>query len=196
MQNFKSKQGKPWEYEGEMVMQAPKNPYSPSSGKSKMLSGSGYASSSGPYQAQVGDPYGDRFDTGDTNARFEQKIEEIIADINNGRMDGKIGEQMIFRLKEDQQKAKGDYVRNAYEMRPQNPAMAQRQAPRPYDARTGQSMGDTQLNQVYRNDAAMYRRMGGATDPRTIAQNPYLMNAQDKAFYDYNQAIKNAQSRF
>lgn len=166
-QNPFKKKRKPYEYQGEMVMQTPKNPYSPSRGKSRMLSGSGYASSSGPYQAQVGDPYGDRFDRSETNTKFEQTIEDIIAKINSGRMDGRSGEQMISRLRKDQQKAKGDYVRNAYKMRPQNPAMAQarsRMKPSytiaPYDARTGRKLSTTELNNFKQQQEALYNRMG------------------------------------
>ena len=56
----------------------------------------------------------------------------------------------------------------------QSPAMAQRRKPsRPYDARTGRSFSDTQLNNFYRNDAALYRQVGGAS-PNAVAQNPFL----------------------
>lgn len=56
----------------------------------------------------------------------------------------------------------------------QSPAMAQRRKPsRPYDARTGRSFSDTQLNNFYRNDAALYRQAGGAS-PNAVAQNPFL----------------------
>jgi hypothetical protein len=56
----------------------------------------------------------------------------------------------------------------------QSPAMAQRRrSSRPYDARTGHSLSDTQLNNFYRNDAALYRQVGGAS-PNAVAQNPFL----------------------
>lgn len=168
MQNFKER--KPYEYEGEMVMKAPKNPYSPSSGKSKMLSGSGYASSSGPYEAQVGNPYADRFDRSDANAQFEREIENIISAINNGLMDGKTGERQIFRLREGQQSAQNNYVRNAHQTRPQNPAKAQFNV---YGARTGGPVTGGQLDEMYRNDAAMYGQLGGSPMGGS-SRNPYL----------------------
>ena len=56
----------------------------------------------------------------------------------------------------------------------QSPAMAQRRrSSRPYDARTGHSISDTQLNNFYRNDADLYRQVGGAS-PNAVAQNPFL----------------------
>lgn len=56
----------------------------------------------------------------------------------------------------------------------QSPAMAQRRrSSRPYDARTGRSFSDTQLNNFYRNDADLYRQVGGAS-PNAVAQNPFL----------------------
>ena len=56
----------------------------------------------------------------------------------------------------------------------QSPAMAQRRrSSRPYDARTGNSYSDTQLNDFYRNDAYLYGQVGGAS-PNAVAQNPYL----------------------
>ena len=56
----------------------------------------------------------------------------------------------------------------------QSPAMAQRRrSSRPYDARTGHSFSDTQLNNFYRNDVALYRQVGGAS-PNAVAQNPFL----------------------
>ena len=131
-------------------------------------SGSGYASSSGPYQRQMGDPIGGRFDRSDTNIKFERTIEDIIDDINNGRMDGKKGEKMIFRLREDQQRAKNDYVRNAYKMRPQNPV---RRVGRQgvdgrtieigdWDARTGRKLSTTELNNFKQQREALYSQLG------------------------------------
>jgi len=166
MRNFRRRN--PYEYQGKIVMQAPKNPYSPSRGKSKMLSGSGsgYASSSGPYKAF--DPIGGRFDGSDTNIKFERTIEDIIDDINNGRMDGKKGEKMIFRLREDQQRAKGDYVRNAYKMRPQNPVrkVGRHGVAGPtitigdWDARTGRKLSTTELNNLKQQQEALYSNRG------------------------------------
>jgi hypothetical protein len=156
-----------------------------------MLSGSGY--SSAPYDIWAATPEAYKF-----SSRIED-LEELRIRINessnspNKNSDLRNIQRQINSIQEQNNEAFRSWHS---EIKPQNPAMAQRQAPRPYDARTDQSMGDTQLNQVYRNDAAMYRQMGGATDPRTIAQNPYLINTQDKAFYDYNQAIKKALSRF
>jgi len=186
MQNFRKRN--PYEYQGEMVMQTPKNPYSPSRGKSKMLSGSGYASSSGPYRRQVSDPYGDRFDRSDINTKFERTIEDIIDEINNGRIDGQKGEKMISRLREDQQKAKGDYVRNAYETRPQSPAKAQFNV---YNAKTGGLVTGNTLDQMYRNDAAMYRQLGGSSMGGS-SQNPYLMSSGDRSAFEANSKYQTA----
>ena len=163
-------------------MQAPKNPYSPSSGKSKMLSGSGYASSSGPYQAQVGNLYADRFNQSDDNSQFEKAINDIIDAINNGRMDGKIGEKQIFELRAQQQKAQNNYVRNAHKMRPQSPAKAQFTV---YDPRTGRPVTGDRLDKMYRKDAAMYGHMGGSPMGGS-SRNPYLMSDRDRAVFEDN----------
>jgi hypothetical protein len=180
---FKKKR-KPYEYEGDMVMQAPKNPYSSSSGKSTMLSGYGSASSSGPYQAQSVDVYGDRFDTSDLNKQFQRQIKDLIDAINNGRLDGKVGERQIFRLQEDQQSAKIDYVRNAHQTRPQSPARAQKKVTwSPYDSR-GRPVGGNQLNQLKQQDEAYQLRMGN---------NPYEYGS---ASYNYREATNPSRNTF
>tara|TARA_R110000796_G_C14479612_1_gene426522 strand:+ start:514 stop:1068 length:555 start_codon:yes stop_codon:yes gene_type:complete len=180
---FKKKR-KPYEYEGEMVMQAPKNPYSPSRGKSKFKSGSGYTSSSGPYQAQSGNPYGDSFDSSDVNTQFKQAIQDIIDAINNGSIDGKTGERQIFRLQENQQSAKNNYVRNSYETRPQSPAMAQKKVTwSPYDS-SGLPVSGTQLNQLKQQDEAYQLKMGN---------NPYEVGS---ARYNYHEATNPSGNSF
>ena len=147
------------------------------------------------YQAQSGNPYGDRFDRSGANTQFEREIEDIIAAINSGRMDGKEGERMIFRLREDQQSAQDNYVRNAHETRPQNPAKAQFNV---YDARTGGSFGGSQLDDMYQQDANMYGQLGGAPAGGS-SQNPYLMSSSDRAAFEanskYQEAIDNARKQ-
>ena len=157
-------------------------------GRSKVLSGSGYESSSGPYQAQSGNPYADRFDSSDANSQFEQAINDIIDAINNGRMDGKIGEKQIFELREQQQKAQNNYVRNAHQTRPQNPAKAQFNV---YDARTGGPVTGGQLDEMYRNDAAMYGQLGGSPMGGS-SQNPYLMSSSDRSVFEANSKYQTA----
>ena len=108
------------------------------------------ASSSGPYQAQVGNPYANRFNRSGDNSQFEQAI-----------------------------------------MRPQSPAMAQRRrSSRPYDARTGRSLSDNELNNFYRSEAEAYRRAGGSLmGGGVLSQNPYLMSLSDRS--SFNASSKN-----
>ena len=83
----------------------------------------------------------------------------------------------------------------------QSPAMAQRRKPsRPYYARTGHSLSDTQLNNFYRNEAALYRQVGGSPmGGGGSSQNPYLMSSSDRAVFNanskYQTAIDDARKR-
>ena len=140
------------------------------------------------YQAQSGNPYADRFDSSDANAQFEREIENIISAINNGLMDGKTGERQIFRLREGQQSAQNNYVRNAHQTRPQNPAKAQFNV---YDARTGGPVTGGQLDEMYRNDAAMYGQLGGSPMGGS-SQNPYLMSSSDRSVFEANSKYQTA----
>jgi hypothetical protein len=177
---FKKKR-KPYEYEGDIVMQAQKNPYSPSSGKSTMPSGYGSASRSGPFQARSVGIYGDRFDTSDINKRFQRQIEDLIDAINNGRLDGKVGERQIFRLQEDQQSARIDYIRNAHqarqdEIRAQSPARAQRLPTSSfYDARTGRPLTPSQIDRVRQQERDQMIQMG---------KNPYSIHSAEGKFWE------------
>ena len=77
----------------------------------------------------------------------------------------------------------------------QNPARAQRKTWRPYDARTGRSLSDTQLDQFYRNDAAKLKRTVGKINPNTIAQNPYL-KADESPYYRNQRDMKFEMANF
>tara|TARA_R110002153_G_scaffold134699_1_gene284125 strand:+ start:370 stop:1140 length:771 start_codon:yes stop_codon:yes gene_type:complete len=64
----------------------------------------------------------------------------------------------------------------------QSPAKAQFNA---YDARTGSSLSDTQLDKFYKNEAEMYRRAGGSLiDGGGSSQNPYLMSSGDRMDFE------------
>lgn len=117
-----------------------------------------------------------------------------------GNTTGKMQMQMPSRQPEGQSKGK-QQVRGMPQEFMQSPAMAQRRKPsRPYDARTGHSLGDTQLNNFYRNEAALYRQVGGSPmGGGGSSQNPYLMSSSDRAVFNDNSkhqtAIDDAQKR-
>ena len=74
----------------------------------------------------------------------------------------------------------------------QSPAMAQkRMRTLPYEARTGRSLSDTELNNFHRNDAALYRQVGG-TPMGGSSQNPYLMSNANRSIFEANSKYQTA----
>ena len=107
----------------------------------------------------------------DEQEHIESKYGKGFQGDPGGSATGKMQMQMPPRNKPQQKQGQPKGMPREFV---QSPAMAQRRRPsRPYDARTGHSLSDTQLNNFYRNDAALYRQVGGAS-PNAVAQNPFL----------------------
>jgi hypothetical protein len=183
---------KPHEYEGEMVMQAPQGPRQVrgSEGakyKSKMSAGPGYQSSpsdawgSTPeayeFDSRLQDLEDVKFELQNSGNYSESQLREIQRQVNS------ITEQRSVAFKDWYQKIKS-----------QSPAKAQFNV---YDARTGSSLSDTQLDNFHRNEAALYRQAGGSPiGGGGSSQNPYLMSEIDRSVFEdnskYQTAIDNA----
>ena len=182
---FKKKR-KPYEYQGEMVAQAPQGPRQVrrSEGakyRSKMSAGPGYQSSpsdvwdSTPeayeFDSRLQDLEDAKFELQNSGNYSESQLREIQRQVNS------ITEQRSVAFKDWHQGIKS-----------QSPAKAQFNV---YDARTGGSVGGTQLDDMYRQDAAMYAQLGGSPMGGS-SQNPYLMSSSDRIVSNDNAKYQKA----
>jgi hypothetical protein len=169
------KKRKPYEYEGDMVMQAPKNPYSSSSGKSKLKSGSGYQSN--PYDTWAAKPEAYEF-----SSRL-QDLEDVKLELQGS---GNYNESQFREIQSQINsitKQRDAAFRGWHQgIKSQSPAMAQGQSTSSfYDARTGRPLTPSQIDRFRQQDRAQMLQMG---------ENPYdIHSAQSKFFENKNNTL-------
>ena len=165
---FKKKR-KPYEYEGDMVMQAPKNPYSPSSGKSKFKSGSGYQSN--PYDIWAAKPEAYEF-----SSRL-QDLEDLKLELQGSGNYNASQFREIQRQINSITKQRDAAFRGWHQgIKSQSPAMAQGQSTSSlYDARTGRPLTPLQINRVRQQERDRMIQMG---------ENPYSIHSAEGKFWE------------
>jgi len=146
-----------------------------------------------PAYSANGDPLAQSFNLTDSNLGFEERINDLIWSINNGHIDGQLGERQIFQLREEQQRAQNNYKRTRAqerqdEIRAQSPAMAQRQSTSSfYDARTGRPLNQSQIDRVRQQERDQMIQMG---------ENPYDIHSAEGKFWESKNNTLNPSSTF